>query len=251
MSRSEIRSLKLFEVSHVDHPANRESRVALWKRDQTKGGDGMDPEELAKKLAEMEKNLSTANDNNAELEKRLDSLVKSAEEAGFSVEGDKISKRSEEEFVEVDGEKIAKSAIPAPVLAKLAKADAEAAELRKKAEEADLLKRANDVVPNMVGGDDAKIQLVKMLDGVADESVRKAMTDALKAADEVLKAKTKEVGSDDGNGGASDDDAKALDDMVAKHATENKISKSAAYSAVLKTAEGRKLAASAMTRKAK
>lgn len=250
MSRSEIRNLKLFEVSHVDSPANRESRVALWKRDETKGGEHMDPEELAKKLEQMEKDLEKSNSANSELAAKVASLTKSAEEAGLTVEGDKIVKSADVEYVEIEGEKIAKSSIPAAVLAKLEKADAEAAELRKRAEETELLKRANEIVPNMVGGDSAKIQLVKMLDAVSDETVRKSMTEALKSADEVLKSSTKQMGDDAGNGGDSDE-AGELDKMVDEYAKKNSVTKHEAYSAVMKTADGRKLAAAAMTKKSK
>lgn len=250
MSRCEIKNLKLFEVSHVEHPANRDSRVALWKTDETKGGEHMDPEELAKKLEQMEKDLQKSKDDNAELAAKVESLTKSAEEAGLTVEGDKIVKSADVEYVEIDGEKIAKSTIPAAVLAKLEKADAEAKELRKKAQETEILKRANEIVPNMVGGDSAKIEIVKMLDAVSDETVRKSMTEALKSADEVLKSTTKEMGDDSGNGGSSDD-AGELDKMVDEYAKSKSVTKHEAYSAVIKTAEGRKLAAAAMTKKTK
>lgn len=209
----------------------------------------MNPEKLAEKLKELEAKIAKSAEEIAELTKRNTSLTESAKEAGFEVDGDKIVKREVEEFVELDGEKIAKSSIPASVLAHLAKRDAEAAELRKKAEESDLLKRGDEIVPNMVGGDSAKIEIVKMLDGLTDDTVRKSMTEALKAADAVLKAKTAEMGSDVGNGGESGSEAEELDKKVEEYAKTNSVTKSEAYAAVLKTADGKRLAAAGMTKR--
>ncbi len=256
MSHSEqyvIEGLSLSEVSHVFKPANRDSRVALWKREDTKGGEPMGPEELAKKLEQIEKDLATERENNSVLTKRLDAMVASADEAGVKIEGDKIVKAatpSEDDFVDVDGEKIAKSAIPAPILAQLLKSRNEAEELRKKAQEEDLRKRADEVFPNLVGDVAHRAVLLKSVEAIADAATRESVMQTLKSADAAMLKSTKEMGTDSSKTDEEDDktDAKKLDSMVEKYAKDHSVSKSEAYASVLKTDEGRKLAASGMSK---
>ena len=247
LKKKEVRRLKLGEVSHVDKPSNRQSLAALWKREATKGGESMDPEEIAKKAKELETQVSELTKSNEALTKTVASLTESAKAAGLSVEGDKIVKSAPTEYVELDGQKIAKSDIHPAVLAHIEKADREKRELIQKAEETALLKRADDEVPNLVGTAAERAALLKAVDSVADETVREALKKSLKAADEAMKSLTKAAGSDSGKTSDEDsDDAEKLDLMVEETAKKKGISKSEAYAEVMKSAEGRKLAASGM-----
>lgn len=240
-----IRGLILNEVSHVDVPANGGSRVVLWKRATVmKGGDPMKPEDLAKRLEELESKvpeletaLKAAEDKNKKMMTAMDEAGMDAEEADGKM---KLKKRAEVEYIDLDGEKILKSAIPAPLLVRLEKQAKELDDIKKAAELTDLKKRAVETIPNMVGTEDEKAALLKSVESIADESVRDAVVKSLKAADAAVAKSFKEIGSQ------SVDDTEAsvrLDKMAKEKAAADGTSYHAAYAEITKSGEGKKLAA--------
>lgn len=250
--RNVIKNLVLNEISHVSDPANKGSTVVLWKRaDATKGGDLMNPEELAKKLEELETQVSGLEKANMDYESKYKKMMAAMEKAGMSMEekDDEMiiskSAQTEEEFIEISGEKIAKSTIPAPVLAQLEKSAKEADDLRKAAEFVDLKKRAVEHMPNMVGTDDEKAALLKAVEGVSDAAVRENILKSLKSADAAVKKSFEERGSD-----FVDDSTPSakLEKMAGDYAAEKGVTYHTAYAEVIKSAEGRKLAAETMKR---
>jgi len=115
---------------------------------------------------------------------------------------------------------------------KLAKAD------REKSERLELEKRADADLKHLPGDQAVKVAVLKAVDGIEDEEVRKSAHEMLKAQNESHKGAFEEIGSrGEGFKKASDE----LDALAKKHAAENKMSYATAYDAVLKTEEGKKL----------
>jgi hypothetical protein len=203
----------------------------------------MNPEELAKKLAEMETQVASLTKSNEELVKNHASLVTAVEKSGLSVQEENgaitVAKKADPEYVEVAGEKILKSAIPAVVLVQLEKANTEASELRKAAELVDLRKRATTEFPNMAGTEDHKAALLKSVEGIADSATRAEVLKSLKAADAAVAKSFEQKGSDHVD--ESSPSAK-LNKMAQEKATASGVPFASAYAEVIKSAEGRKLA---------
>jgi len=250
--RNVVKNLVLNEISHVSDPANKGSTVVLWKMaDATKGGDHMNPEELAKKLEELETQVSELEKSKMDYESKYKKMMDAMEKAGMKMEekdGEMmISKSAEtpEEFLEIAGEKIAKSSIPSVVLAQLEKSAKEAEDLRKAAEYVELKKRATELVPNMAGTEDHKAALVKAVDSIADEAVRDEIVKSLKAADAAVKKTFEERGSDHVDETSA---AARLDKMAQEYAAEKGVTFHTAFAEVIKSGEGRKLAAEAQNR---
>lgn len=240
-----IKGLLLDEVSHVDSPANKGSRVVLWKRaTDTKGGDPMTPEQIAKRLEELETKVPELESALKAAEDKNKKMMSAMDEAGMDLEDTegkmKVSKRSEPEFIDVDGEKILKSAVPAPLLARLEKQAKELDDIKKAADLEQVRKRAVELMPNMVGTDDVKSALMKAVDGIADESVRESVIKSLKAADEAVAKSFKEIGSKSVD---ESDPAVRLEKMAKEKAAADKISYHVAYAEITKSGEGKKLAA--------
>lgn len=250
--RNVIKNLVLNEISHVSDPANKGSVAVLWKRaDATKGGDQMNPEELAKKLEELETQVSELSKANMDYESKYKKMMTAMEKAGMSVDekdGEMVINKSAEtaeEFIEVDGEKIAKSTVPAPVLAMLEKSAKEADDLRKAAQYTELKKRAVEMLPNMGGTEDIKAALLKAVESVSDEAARDDILKSLKAADAAVKKSFEERGQDFVD---ETTPAAKLDKMAKELAAKDGVTFHAAYAEIVKSAEGRKLAAEAMNR---
>ncbi len=243
--KSIIKGLVLDEVSHVDSPANKGSRVVLWKRaTDTKGGDDMSPEQLAKRLEELEAKvpelelaLKSSEDKNKKMKAAMDEAGMDVEEQGDKM---KVTKRAEPEHVEIDGEKILKSIIPAPLLARLEKQAKELDEIKKAAELVDLKKRATELIPNMTGTDEEKAALVKAVDSIVDESLRESVVKSLKAADSAVAKSFKEIGSKSVD---ETDPAVRLEKMAKEKAAADNVSYHMAYAEITKSGEGKKLAA--------
>lgn len=199
--------------------------------------DNMDVSELEKKLGELESQVAALSKANASLEK-------AATEAGYDVtkadDGSiKVEKKAEAEYIDIDGEKVLKSDVPAPLLKRIEKQAADLADLRKRQEMEDLRKRADEEIPNLKGTPDERGALLKAVDGIADEAVRKSVKEALKAADASVKAVFAEVGKS-----AADDESSAtfkLNKMAEDYAKEHKTSFEVGFSEVTKSGEGRKL----------
>jgi hypothetical protein len=250
--RNIIKNLVLNEISHVSDPANKGSTVVLWKRaDATKGGDLMNPEELAKKLEELETQVSELEKSSMDYESKYKKLMSAMEKAGMSMEemdGEMvISKSAEavEEYIDIEGERIAKSTVPTPVLALLEKSAKEADDLRKAAEYVELKKRAVEVMPNMAGTEDSKAALLKSVESIGDEAVRSDILKSLKAADAAVKKSFEERGQDFVD---ETTPAAKLDKMAKEHAEKEGIPFHSAYAQIIKSVDGRKLAAEVMNR---
>lgn len=243
--RNIIKGLVLDEVSHVDVPANDGSMVVLWKRaTDMKGGDQMKPEDLVKRLEELESMvpkletaLKAAEDKTKKIMTAMDDAGMDAEETDGKM---KLKKRADPEYIDVDGEKILKSAVPLPLLVRLEKQSKELDDIKKAAELTELKKRAVEAMPNMSGTDDHKAVLMKSVESIADESVRDAVLKSLKAADAAVAKSFKELGSQT----VDESDASVrLDKMAKERAAADGTSYHRAYAEITKSGEGKKLAA--------
>jgi DNA-binding transcriptional MerR regulator len=246
-----LSGIKLDEVSLVDIPAAPMAKIALFKRgdmdDEMKAKmkeymdkgysedearammkkeDGMDPEELAKRLEELEGQV-------AEMTGELDTLKKAADEAGFDFDGTTLTKRAPVEYIEVEGEKIAKSAIPAVILKALEAKEAELAVAKAKEAEAAIAKRGAEVLPNLSGTDLVK---GKLLEAIGDDE---ELLKSLKAADAAIAKAMEEVGFNPMNEDASA--AFRLNKMAGEYAEAHKVPFETAYAEVTKSGEGRDL----------
>lgn len=144
--------------------------------------------------------------------------------------------------VEFNGQQYRKSAGPAVIeLAKAAKAQAEQIE---KSEIAALAKSHLGAL----AGDDATHQLIVRAlrkSGAAQADIDKALT-AMKGWNDLGAAAQVAKGANPGEDAKSGAEPQAqLDSLIAKHATENKVSRPEATAAVLSTPEGRQLYAAA------
>lgn len=209
----------------------------------------MKPEDLAKRLDELESKvpqletaLKAAEDKNKKMMSAMDEAGMDVEEADGKM---KVSKRAEPEFIDVDGEKILKSAVPAPLLARLEKQSKELEDIRKAAELTELKKRATETMPNMAGTDDEKAALMKSVESISDESVRDAVIKSLKAADAAVAKSFKELGSQTVD---ESDPAVRLEKMAKEKAAADGITYHAAYAEITKSGEGKKLAAEAQSK---
>jgi hypothetical protein len=240
-----IKNLVLDEVSHVDVPANDGSRVVLWKRATVmKGGDPMKPEDLAKRLEELETKVPELETALKAAEDKNKKMMSAMDEAGMDTEEEdgkmKLKKRADPEYIDIDGEKILKSAVPAPLMARLEKQAKELDDIKKAAELVDLKKRATETMPSMAGSDDEKAALMKSVESIADESVRDAVIKSLKAADAAVAKSFKELGSQSVD---ETDPEVRLKKMATEKAAADGVSYHTAYAEITKSGEGKKLAA--------
>ena len=194
----------------------------------------MAPEELEQRLGEMETQLAA--------------VTKAAEAEGFEVatEGGEVTltKRAEPEMIEVEGELIEKSAVPAPML----KALERIAKLEAEREREALAKRAEAELPNLAGSVDARMALIKAVDGIQDEAVRGQVIETLKAADNATKAHFIEIGKT-ATGDADPNDPQAEVERLAKALQEKdpSLTDAQARAAVWKSADGKRLRAQIAT----
>lgn len=194
----------------------------------------MDPQELAKKLEDMEGQVADLTKRAESSATALAAIKKSADEAGFEVSEDgKLEKRAEPEYVEIDGEKVEKSAVPAPILKRLEDQAGKIEALEKADKETALAKRGSKDLPNLAGSDLAK---GKLLEAVGDDE---DILKALKAADAAIAKQMSEIGSN-----PIDDESSAthkLDKMARDHAAEKNVPFEMAYAEITKSGEGARL----------
>ena len=255
MNTYDLEDVDLLELSLVDNPANQHASVVLFKRfgykdsvkpknegQSTKGDGSVTVEELTKKLEALQAqvtDLTKKADDAAAAQKAAEdataALTKSAEDAGLTIEDGKIAKRADPEYVEIDGEKVEKSAIPAPVLRSIEKANADIAKMKKAAEEVELAKRGEAELPNLAGTALAKGKLLAAVEG--DEDVLKA----LKAANAAM-AKTF---TETGHGDVHDESSPGfrLDALAKAHASAQNVTFEVAYAEVTKAGVGAELLA--------
>jgi hypothetical protein len=219
-----LRGLILDEISLVDVPANKSATVALFKRHEETMTEKTEKEAHEAEMNLKDTLIATHETALKALKEENTKLVKAFDDNGFDVDGETITKRVAVEMIEVGGEKVAKSAIPAPVLKALEEALA-------KADEAAIVKRAEEILPHL------PVEKAKaLLTGVKDLELLKSIDAAFaQTMEELGKSAPKEEMAS-----AAD----ALEAYVKAYQSDNpKMTYHAAYAAVAKTAEGKKLIA--------
>lgn len=283
MSKKRImREFKMREISAVDNPAQEGARKLIMKRapeqDPSKDPNKLKTKENEMTKEEMEKAIADAvekalgeekvkseaalavakkeaelTDAEKALYAKMDEkgksafLAKSAEQRKTEVEAE-IAKAAEKDpvaYTADDGTQYRKSAGDAMIA--MAKRNDELAKglaVEKAArEDADLKKRATAEFANLPGDDVAKAALLKSVEGIADEKVRKAAMDAIKAGNNAMSgAFVRKGSSNTPNDAGHDNEAVGeLDALAKKYASEKKVDYAKAYTAVCETPEGKAL----------
>lgn len=219
-------------------------------------GDVMTKEEIEKLQDDLKKSnaalekankLSTMSDaekakyNSMNDKDKADFLGKSDAERAAIIKNDTDSNpvvfksANGEEFRKNDDPRLVTMAKQSDENAKLAKSEKDARENN------ELKKRATDTFKNLPGTEDEKAALLKSIEAIPDEALRKKALDSVIAGDNALSAAFTRKGANDGTtvekGGALDQ----LDTLAKKHATDHKVSYAKAYDAVMQTPEGKEL----------
>lgn len=266
-----VTDLELIELSLVDEPANPAARVVMFKRaapDEMKIKEliagGMSEADARDQVARMRRNkgagptgdLGKGDRSMSDQEKRLeeleaankrleasrDALVKSLEGEGYVVqiadEAVIVEKRKPEDYIDVAGEPVLKSALPASVLAMISKQAGELAEVTKKLEAEELVKRVSAEIPHLAGAPAMKGAVLKAIDAIADVEVRKAAHAMLKGANTLASKLTREFGTV----AAEETDAMSeLNKMAEDYAVEKKVTFAKAFADVTRTGRGAEL----------
>jgi anion-transporting ArsA/GET3 family ATPase len=266
-----VTDLELIELSLVDEPANPAARVVMFKRaapDDMKIQeliDGGMPEAEARdqvarmrrnkgagptgdlgkgdlSMSDQEKRLEELEAANKRLEASRDALVKSLETEGYVVqiadEAVTVEKRKAEDYIEVSGEAVLKSALPASVLAMISKQAGELAEVTKKLEAEELVKRVSAEIPHLSGAPAMKGAVLKAVDAIADDEVRKAAHAMLKGANTLASKLTREFGT---VAPEETDAMSELNKMAEDYAVEKKVTFAKAFADVTRTGRGAEL----------
>ena len=267
-----ITELELIELSLVDEPANPAARVVMFKRDTSTDeqkiqeliAGGMAEAEARDQVARMrrnkgagptgdlgkgdnlmsdqEKRLEDLEAANKRLEGSVDALVKSLESEGYVVQiadaAVTVEKRKAEDYIEVGGERVLKSALPASVLSVISKQADELAVVNKKLEAEELTKRVTAEIPHLAGDAVTKGAVLKAIDAIADEAVRKAAHAMLKGANAVASKMTREFGT---VAPQETDAMTELNKMAEDYAAEKKVTFAKAFAEVTKTGRGAEL----------
>ncbi len=268
-----VTDLELIELSLVDEPANPAARVVMFKRydampDEDKIKEliegGMSEDEARDQVARMRRNkgagptgdLGKGDNSMSDQEKRLedleaankrlegsvDALVKSLESEGYVVQiadaAVTVEKRKAEDYIEVGGERVLKSALPASVLSVISKQADELAVVNKKLEAEELTKRVTAEIPHLAGDAVTKGAVLKAIDAIADEAVRKAAHAMLKGANAVASKMTREFGT---VAPQETDAMTELNKMAEDYAAEKKVTFAKAFAEVTKTGRGAEL----------
>ena len=266
-----VTDLELIELSLVDEPANPAARVVMFKRaspDEDKIKeliDGGMPEAEARdqvarmrrnkgagptgdldkgdrSMSDQEKRLEELEAANKRLEASRDALVKSLEGEGYVVqiadEAVTVEKRKPEDYIDVGGEPVLKSALPASVLAMISKQAGELAEVTKKLEAEELVKRVSAEIPHLSGAPAMKGAVLKAIDAIADDEVRKAAHAMLKGANTLASKLTREFGT---VAPEETDAMSELNKMAEDYAVEKKVTFAKAFAEVTLTGRGAEL----------
>jgi len=266
-----VTDLELIELSLVDEPANPAARVVMFKRaapDDMKIQeliDGGMPEAEARdqvarmrrnkgagptgdlgkgdlSMSDQEKRLEELEAANKRLEASRDALVKSLEGEGYVVQiaddAVTVEKRKAEDYIEVSGEAVLKSALPASVLAMISKQAGELAEVTKKLEAEELVKRVSAEIPHLAGAPAMKGAVLKAVDAIADDEVRKAAHAMLKGANTLASKLTREFGT---VAPEETDAMSELNKMAEDYAVEKKVTFAKAFAEVTLTGRGAEL----------
>jgi hypothetical protein len=266
-----VTDLELIELSLVDEPANPAARVVMFKRaapDDMKIQeliDGGMPEAEARdqvarmrrnkgagptgdldkgdrSMSDQEKRLEELEAANKRLEASRDALVKSLEGEGYVVQiaddAVTVEKRKAEDYIEVSGEAVLKSALPASVLAMISKQAGELAEVTKKLEAEELVKRVSAEIPHLAGAPAMKGAVLKAVDAIADDEIRKAAHAMLKGANTLASKLTREFGT---VAPEETDAMSELNKMAEDYAVEKKVTFAKAFAEVTLTGRGAEL----------
>ena len=251
--------LLLEEVSHVDSPANKGAVVVLWKRatQPNKPGDQTMTTKTLEDMIKVEAILQTANTTLTDSLTKSIALVAARDasvsvlkaallSAGFDVtfkdDVAAVTKADDSLFVDVGGERVLKSSIPAGVLKSLEASAAAIAVLTKNASDETMRKRAEQIVKNIPGTADVRIDLMRAVDSIADVAKRDAVVTALEATCKSLSRLTTEIGNSSSDEGSP---IAQLNKMASDHAAANKTTFEVAFTEVIKTTTGSALAAQA------
>jgi hypothetical protein len=268
-----VTDLELIELSLVDEPANPAARVVMFKRydmmpdadkikeliesgmseddareqvARMKRGKGAgptgDPGKGGQSMSDQEKRLDQLEAANKRLEGSVDALVKSLESEGYVVQiadaAVTVEKRKPEEYIEIGGEVILKSVLPASVLSMIAKQADELAEVNKRLASEELTKRVSAEIPHLAGDAATKGAVLKAIDAIADETVRKSAHAMLKGANSVASKLTREFGT---VAPQETDAMTELNKMADEFAAEKKVTFAKAFAEVTRTGRGAEL----------
>jgi hypothetical protein len=267
-----VTDLELIELSLVDEPANPAARVVLFKRDKAaddrmveeliaggmseddardqvarmRRGKGSGPtgdlDKGAVSMSDQEKRLEDLEAANKRLSTSVDALAKALEGEGYVVQmaddAVTVEKRKPEDFIEVAGEMVLKSALPASVLSVITKQADELAAVNKKLAAEELAKRANTEMPHLAGDVQTKGAVLKAIDAISDETVRKAAHAMLKGANALASKLTREFGA---VAPQETDAMTELNKMAEDYAAEKRVTFAKAFAEVTKTGRGAEL----------
>ena len=268
-----VTDLELIELSLVDEPANPAARVVLFKRyDAMPDADkikeliesGMSEDDAREQVARMkrgkgagptgdqgkggqamsdqEKRLGDLEAANKRLEGSVDALVKSLETEGYVVqiaaEAVTVEKRKAEDYIDVAGDLVLKSALPASVIAMISKQAGELAEVTKKLDAEELVKRVSAEIPHLSGAPAMKGAVLKAVDAITDDETRKAAHAMLKGANSLASKLTREFGT---VAPEETDAMTELNKMAEAHAAEHKVTFAKAFADVTRTGRGAEL----------
>lgn len=267
-----VTDLELIELSLVDEPANPAARVVMFKRDMPDDENkireliagGMSEDEARAQIARMrrgkgpgptggqgkgetsmsdqQKRLDELEAANKRLSTSVGALAKALEGEGYVVQiaddSVVVEKRKPEDYIEVGGEPVLKSALPASVLAVITKQADELAAVNKRLEAEELTKRANAELPYLSGDVQTKGAMLKAVDAIADEAVRKAAHAMLKGANAAASKLTREFGT---VAPQETDAMTELNKMAQEHAVAQKVTFAQAFAEVTKTGRGAEL----------
>lgn len=266
-----VTDLELIELSLVDEPANPAARVVMFKRAAPDDDniqeliDGGMPEAEARdqvarmrrnkgagptgdldkgdrSMSDQEKRLEELEAANKRLEASRDALVKSLEGEGYVVQiaddAVTVEKRKPEDYIDVAGEAVLKSALPASVLAMISKQAGELAEVTKKLEAEELVKRVSAEIPHLSGAPAMKGAVLKAIDAIADDEVRKAAHAMLKGANTLASKLTREFGT---VAPEETDAMSELNKMAEDYAVEKKVTFAKAFAEVTRIGRGAEL----------
>lgn len=263
-----INKFSLNEISIVGKPAQESALIAITKSASDSNGDDSMSKELEAKLQKSQDQINSLEILVKEQMTTIDTLNKinglSAEVRQYYSSLDAaeqtvfISKSATQQEAEMQNAKLANSIVykdrhgiefrksDDPRLVQMAKdADSQAEiikNMEKQNEDLRIQKMVNDF--KFLPGDEAtRHALVKAIDGISDEALKKAAFESLKSKNDAHSQmfKTHGISGD----GAAEVILKAeneLDELVQKHMqTNTNLSMEAAYDAVLQTPEGAKL----------
>jgi hypothetical protein len=221
--------------------AEARDQVARMRRNKGAGPTG-DLDKGDRSMSDQEKRLEELEAANKRLEASRDALVKSLEGEGYVVQiaddAVTVEKRKAEDYIEVSGEAVLKSALPASVLAMISKQAGELAEVTKKLEAEELVKRVSAEIPHLSGAPAMKGAVLKAVDAIADDEVRKAAHAMLKGANTLASKLTREFGT---VAPEETDAMSELNKMAEDYAVEKKVTFAKAFAEVTLTGRGAEL----------